>query len=80
MFELSWTYQVPDEESDEFYQLKVCLYYSPEEENRGIQECEFYDGDASLPVGAGQAGAGGTGFDQRDLTPSPVFSARPPDI
>lgn len=49
MFELSWTYQVPDEESDEFYQLSVSLYYPPEEENRGIQECEFYDGDASLP-------------------------------
>ena len=57
MFGVTWTYQVRDEESDEFYQLSVALYYPPDEDNRGIQECEFYDRDASLPDAVGAMAA-----------------------
>ena len=44
-FTITWTFQEQDEESDEYYQLKVELEYAPDAENGRILEDDWLNGN-----------------------------------
>ena len=44
-FTITWTFQEQDEESDEYYQLKVELEYAPDAENSRILEDDWLNGN-----------------------------------
>ena len=49
-FTVSWTWQEEDENSDEYYQLRIELCYAADETNRSISECDWLD-DPSVDLG-----------------------------